>query len=149
MNEIKTMLNKEQAEALFSSEAIYIGDRDVVPEHRIVELFGAWAGTFIEQTLALDGFLSAGKDWNGAGACSEDEPFLHVFYRAGFFKIVSRHNYLLAVQAHRRSEGGAVMDECWRLRQARTEAAEADEARKRAERRTRRDAANKGNQKTA
>lgn len=98
MNEIITTLNKEQAESLFAREAILIGANDVIPEHRIVELFGEWAGAFIEKTLSLDGYMTAGKDWNGAGACSAEEPFIHVFYRSGFFKIVSKHNYRLTVK---------------------------------------------------
>ena len=146
MNEIITTLNKEQAESLFAREAILIGANDVIPEHRIVELFGEWAGAFIEKTLSLDGYMTAGKDWNGAGACSAEEPFIHVFYRSGFFKIVSKHNYRLTVQAHRLSEGGKVMDEQWRLRSERLEAAEAEEARKQEERRTKRAAARKAKQ---
>lgn len=146
MNEIKTVLSKEQAEALFFKEAILFVDRDVVPGHRIVELFGEWVGEFIEKTLSFDGYLTAGKDWNGAGACSDDEPFIHVFYRSGFFKIVSKHNYRLTVQAHRLSEGGKIMDEQWRLRHERLAAAEAEEERKREERKAKRAAARKAKQ---
>ena len=146
MNEIITTLNKEQATALFDTEAILFGETNGVPEHRVVELFGEWTGAFIEKTLSLDGYLTAGKDWNGEGACSDDEPFIHYFYRSGFYKIVSKHNYRLTVQAHRSSEGGKIMDAQWQARHERIEAAEREEDRKREERRAKRAAARKAKQ---
>lgn len=148
MYEIKTTLNKEQAAALFDNEAILFGDCNGIPEYRVVELFGEWVGAFIENTLSLDGYLAGGKDWNGAGACSEDEPFIHYFYRSGFYKIVSKHNYRLTVQAHRASEGGRIMDAQWNIRHERMEAAEREEDRKRAERKAKREAARKAKQQT-
>lgn len=146
MNAIITTLNKEQAAALFDAEAILFGETNGIPEHRVVELFGEWAGAFIEKTLCLDGYLAAGKDWNGAGACSDEEPFIHYFYRSGFYKIVSKHNYRLTVQAHRSSEGGRIMDTQWERRRIEMEAAEAEEERKRKERKAKREAARKAKQ---
>ena len=146
MQMITTTLSKEQAAALFDNEAILFGECNGIPEHRIVELFGEWTGAFIERVLSLDGYLAAGEDWNGAGACSEEEPMIHYFYRAGFYKIVSKHNYRLTVQAHRASEGGRIMDEQWRLRSERIDALDAEEQRKREERKAKREAARKAKQ---
>lgn len=139
-------LSKKQADRLFDKEAVFFWSNDGIPEHRIVELFGEWAGEFIVENAYHDGHLIPGTDWNAGGSCSKEEPLIHYFCRSGFYKIVSKNNYRLTVQAHRASEGGKVMDEQWKLRRERIEAAEAEDERRRAERRAKREAAKRAKQ---
>lgn len=138
---INYTLNKEQAENLFNTEAILFGKRNGIPEYRIVELFGEWAGSFIERNIGYNGYLTGGDDYNGWGDCGPDRPMLHHLYLPGFFKVVSEHNYRLTLGGHRASEAGRFVDSLWKRREEALEAAEAEEERKRAERREKRAAA--------
>ena len=138
---INYTLNRQAAEDLFEDEAILFGEINGVPEFRIVEIFGEWAGVFVEQNLSFGGYLEGGRDWNGWGDCGQERPMLHYLYRRGFLKIVSEHNYRLTLQAHRSSEAGKVVDHLWQLRREAQEAADREEERKRAERKAKRDAA--------
>ena len=108
-----------------------------------MEIFGEWAGTFIEKRIHFEGYLEGGRDWNAWGDCGQERPTLRYFYRRGFLKIVSEHNYRLTLQAHRSSEAGKVVDHLWQLRREALEAADREEERKRAERKAKREAARK------
>lgn len=134
-------LSRQAAEALFDNEAILFGDTNGIPEYRIVEIFGEWAGVFIEKHIHHNGYLEGGRDYNSWGDCGAERPMLHHLYRNGFYKIVSEHNYRLTLQAHRSSEAGKVVDALWQARRERTEAAEREEERKREERKAKRAAA--------
>ena len=134
-------LNRQAAETLFEEEAILFGEANGIPEYRIVEIFGEWAGVFMEKNIYFQGYLEGGRDWNGWGDCGQDRPMLHYMYRRGFLKIVSEHNYRLTLQAHRSSEAGKVVDHLWQLRREEQEAADREEERKRAERKAKREAA--------
>lgn len=50
------ILNKTQADALFQSEAILIGRRDVIPDYKAVALFGAAAVKHAVRTGHVDGY---------------------------------------------------------------------------------------------
>lgn len=138
---IEHTLNRAQADTLFDNEAILFGNTNGIPEYRIVELFGEWAAAFIERNIHYNGYLNGGEDWNGWGDCSAEKPMLHFLYRAGLYKVVSEHNYILMLAGHRSSAAGRVVDAQWQRRHKEQEAAEAEEARKREERRAKRAAA--------
>lgn len=113
---IKEPLSKEQTEELFRAEALLFGASEGVPQYRIVELFGEPAAIFIDRNMKHEGYLVGGRDFNSWGECSKDRPMINYFYKAGFYKIVSEHNYLLTLQAHKSSEGGAIVDRLWDAR---------------------------------
>lgn len=139
-------LSRQAAEDLFNQEAILFGEMNAIPEFRIVEIFGEWAGAFIEKHIHYNGYLEGGRDYNGWGDCGSERPMLHHLYRHGFFKIVSEHNYRLTLQAHRSSDAGKVVDALWQARHDRMEAADREEERKREERKAKRAAARKAKQ---
>lgn len=134
---------------MFEANAILFGQTNGIPEYRIVELFGEWAGTFVEGNIHYKGYLIEGMDWNGWGDCGTERPMLHYLYRAGFLKVVSEHNYRLALAGHRASEGGKIVDALWQAREERIAARDAEDERKRAERRAKRAAARKAKEATA
>ena len=140
---IEYTLNRQQADELFDREAFLFGKCNGIPEYRLVELFGEWAATFIERNIHFNGYLNGGEDWNGWGDCSPEKPLLHFFYRTGFYKLVSEHNYKLMLAGHRSSEAGRVVDAQWRRRHEEQEAEEAEEERKRQERKAKRAAVRK------
>ena len=140
---INQTLNRQAADTIFEEEAILFGEMNAIPEFRIVEIFGEWAGAFIEKHIHYNGYLEGGRDYNGWGDCGAERPMLNHLYRRGFFKIVSEHNYRLTLQAHRSSDAGKVVDALWQARRDRMDAAEREEERKREERKTKRAAARK------
>lgn len=119
---IEAVLNKEAVEQLFAKEAYFLNGNDVIPEYRVVELFGTAAAAFIEEHTGKSGYLTGGRDYNGTGACSVERPFIRYFYKAGFEKIATNHNYLLTVAAHKASEGGKIADAVWAERSRRLDA---------------------------
>ena len=139
-------LSRQAAEDLFNREAILFGERDAVPEYRIVEIFGEWAGAHFEKNVMHNGYFDDGRDYNGWGDCGAERPMLHHLYRCGFYKIVSEHNYRLTLQAHRSSDAGKVVDGLWQARHERMEAVERKEDRKREERKAKRTATRKAKQ---
>ena len=130
---ITTLLSKEAAEQLFTEEAIIMSGTGAegIAQYRIVELFGEPAAAFMERNIKAEGYLIGGKDYNATGAATIDRPMIYYLYKAGFYKVVAEHNYLLSLQAHKASEGGAIVNALWRDREERLAAEEA----KRAERR--------------
>lgn len=144
--ELNYTLSRQTAEDLFNREAVLFGESNAIPEYRIVEIFGEWAGAFFEERVKFEGYFDGGRDYNGWGNCSAERPVLHYLYRCGFFKIVSEHNYRLTLQAHRSSDAGKVVDALWQARRERMDAAEREEDRKREERKAKRAAARKAKQ---
>ena len=138
---INEVLNKDAAVELFEREAILMGQNDVVPFYRAVELFGEEAASFLDGNAFFDGYVKAGTDWNGMGACSEERPFTRYLYKAGFFKVVTEHNYLRIIKAHKESEAGNILDRYEEERVRRLDEREAEEERKGAERKAKRAAA--------
>lgn len=137
---INEVLNKAAAVELFEKEAILFGTSDVVPFYRAVELFGEEAAIFIEENMGY-GYLKFGDDFSGWGACSDERPFTSYLYKTGFLKLVTEHNYLRVVKAHKESEAGKIIDRYEEERVRRIEEADAEEERKRAERKAKRAAA--------
>ncbi len=135
---IDEVLNKAAAIELFESEAVLLGQSDVVPFYRAVELFGEEAAAFFDRNVSLEGYMEGGRDWNGMGACSMERPFTEYLYKAGFLKLVTEHNYLRVIKANKESEGGHILDRYSEERSRRLEEAEAEEERKRAERKAKR-----------
>lgn len=130
---ITTLLSKEAADQLFTEEAIIMSGTGAegIAQYRIVELFGEPAAAFMERNIEAEGYLIGGKDYNATGAATIDRPMIYYLYKPGFYKVVAEHNYLLSLQAHKASEGGAIVNALWRDREERLAAEEA----KRAERR--------------
>lgn len=145
--ELNYTLSRQAAEDLFNQEAILFGEVDAIPEYRIVEIFGEWAGAYFEGHVKYNGYFDGGRDYNGWGDCGAERPMLHHLYRRGFFKIVSEHNYRLTLQAHRSGTAGKVVDALWQARREAMEAAEREEDRKREERKAKRAAAREAKQK--
>lgn len=145
---ITNTLNKAQADELFDQEAILFATTNGIPEYRVAELFGKEMAEWVANKAHSTGYMEGGRDWNGAGACSDEEPFITYYYRAGFHKIVSKHNYWLTVKKHKASEGGKIVDTIWKAHHEALEAAEAEEERKREERRAKRAASRKAKQET-
>ncbi len=138
---IDEVLNKAAAVELFEKEAVLFGTSDVVPFYRAIELFGEEAAMFFDRTIKFEGYLEGGKDWNAWGACTDERPMTNYLYKAGFLKLVTEHNYLRVIKAHKESEGGHIFDRYWEERNRRLEEREAEEERKRAERKAKRAAA--------
>lgn len=113
---ITQTLNRAEAEALFQREAVLFG-RDAVPEYRVLELFGEVAANFISRTLKCDGYLKGGTDWNAWGSCEPGRPMIHYYHLSGFLKIVAEHNYILSLELHKGSKGGALSDKMWEERE--------------------------------
>ncbi len=136
---IEGILNKSAAVELFDKEAILLCDHDVMPLYRAVELFGEEAAIFFDNhDKGVNGYLQGGRDWNGVGACTEERPFIEYLYKAGFLKLVTEHNYLRVVQAHRESEGGHIIDRYAEERNRLLDARDEEDRRKAAERKARR-----------
>lgn len=142
---IETTLNLQQAKDLFNQECVVIGNDNVLPIFRAVELFGRKTGEWIEECTGLNGFLAAGKDQNWWSIGS-----VHVEYLtySGFLKVVSHHNSATLARLRAESEGGRIWDEIWAARCLRLDALDADEKRKREECRAKRAAARKKKQES-
>ena len=140
---ITTPLSKEAAEQLFTEEAIVMSGTGAegIAQYRIVELFGEPAAAFMERNIKAEGYLIGGKDYNATGAASIDRPLIYYLYKAGFYKVVAEHNYLLSLQAHKASEGGSIVDALWRERELELERLEQEQEAKKAERAAKRKAA--------
>ena len=147
MAKIEYTLSKSQVDMLFEQEAALFGSNDGVPEFRVVELFGEWATTWAEKSMYNDGYLKPGVEWNGWGDCGPERPMIHYFYRAGFRKIASEHNYRLSLSKHNTSAAGNLIDSVWKARSERLAAIDAKDDRKRKERRAKR-AARKATKET-
>lgn len=128
---LKTTLSKAQAEELFQKEAVFFHGYDAIPEHRVVELFGADAAAYMGRNACYDGCLVGGRDYNGCGACTPDRPFLRYYYKSGFLQFVTEHNYLLSIKQHRSSEGGKIADAVWEARDKRLDEKDAEDAKRR------------------
>lgn len=85
-------LSRAAAEKLFEKEAIWMGERDVIPFYRIVELFGTdYAYYLVLERSFGKGSLQGGIDWNTAWDTKEEIGFEYLS-RSGFLKVVAAHN---------------------------------------------------------
>lgn len=137
---INYQLNKAAAVAIFEENAVFHSSGDAIDVHRIGELLGEAAIRDIDRGTGYKGFLEGGLDWNAAGACGSD-PCLPYYFLSGWMKLVSYHNHRLQVIAHQSSEGGQIYDKVWEERCAAINAADAEDERKRQERKAKRAAA--------
>lgn len=142
--EILGLLSKEQADVIFEREAVMFYSTDAIPDYRVAELFGPEVCRWAEGSMSAEGFLRWNEDWSSWGGNGE-----HHFYRSGFHKIVSHHNYLVSQMRRSESEGGKVWDDLWQARHEALEAAEGEEDRKREERKAKREAARRAKQEAA
>lgn len=135
---IKTPLNKAQANALFEEECIFMGD-DVVPEYRIVELYGPDIAAWAETCSCFEGYLQAGRDYNVWG--HGYKKHLRVFHKAGFMKCTAQHNSRFVEARHDQSPAGQIIKKVWEARDAQQAAADAEELRRAEEAKAKRRAA--------
>ena len=136
--EINYTMNLAQANSLFDAEAVFMYSADVIPEYRVIELFGNDMAAWLDSCCRHDGYMKAGRDYNYGGDVSETIRF---FYKSGFYKVVSKSNHRLLLHAHRSCDAGkladAIMEE--RIRELARQDAEAECKKK--ERRAKRAAA--------
>ena len=144
MARIEYAMNKAQADEVFAANAVAISGRDVIFDYKIWELFGSEICAWAESCMHSQGYLDWGKECNSWGECG-----LHYFYKSGFDKLVSWHNYHCCFAEYKASEGGAVWDRLWQDRNEAIEAAEREEALKKDQRKAKRDAARKEKQEAA
>ena len=92
---------------MFESEAVFMYSDDVIPEYRVIELFGDDMAQWLDSCCRYEGYMKAGRDYNYGGDCSE---MIRFFYKAGFYKIVSKANHAHLLHAHRNSDAGKLAD---------------------------------------
>lgn len=152
--QIKTLINKEQALKMFDEEAALFGCGAFVessdtgmPLYRIGELFGLQMLDWFEHDKGT--VFKPGLDYGlvGGGACAD--VFLSVVHQHGFMRFVCRHNRMLAHESHMTSEAGKHLNILYAERSARLAAEDAENQRKREERKAKRAAARKAKQEAA
>lgn len=136
--EITYAMNQMQADQLFAAEAVFMYSCDAVPEYRVIELFGDDMARWLDSCCRYEGYMKGGRDYNVSGDCSETIRF---FYKAGFYKIVSKANHARILQSHRNSEAGKLADAVMEDRVKDLMRQDAEAERKRQERRAKRAAA--------
>lgn len=112
-------INKAEAIELFEKEAVFLGNEDVLPFYKAVDIFGEMAAAFIDNNMGHEKYLKGGVDYNALGACSESRPIMYYFYKTGFLKLVIEYNYLLSIQDHKNSKGGGILDKYMKQRSKR------------------------------
>lgn len=127
--EITYTMNRMQADHLFAAEAVFMYSADVIPEYRVIELFGNDMAAWLDSCCRHEGYMRGGRDYNCCGDCP---GMIHYFYREGFYKIVSKSNGARILQAHQNSE--ALVDKVWekRVQELRRQDAENESKAKRA-----------------
>ena len=55
---IEKALSQSEIEALFAENAVFAYSRDVVPEYRLVELFGDWVARYCDEHCVFKGYLA-------------------------------------------------------------------------------------------
>lgn len=133
--EINYTMNLAQANSLFDAEAVFMYSADVVPEYRVIELFGDEMAAWLDSCCLYEGYMKAGRDYGAAGDVGE---MIRYFYKSGFHKIVSKFNHRLLLHAHRASDAGKLADAVFEERVRELNRKESEEERKRAERRAKR-----------
>ena len=141
MTRIEYAMNKAQADEVFAANAVEMSGLDVIFDYKIWELFGPDVCIWAESCMRHQGYLDWGKECNSWGDCG-----CNYFYKSGFDKLVSWHNYHICLAEYKASEGGKVWNSLWQARHERMEAAEAEEARKREERKARKAISRKAEQ---
>ncbi len=132
-------MNKAQADELFDQNAVMMGEygNNVVFDYKIAEIFGETILTWAERVMHSEhAYIKFSDDWGSWGDCGCD-----YFYRSGFRKIVSQHNYLVSMEQYKASEGGKLCEALREARKKERDAADAEEERKYQERRAKAKAA--------
>lgn len=136
--EINYAMNQMQAEKLFAAEAVFMYSADVVPEYRVIELFGDDMARWLDFCCRHEGYMKGGRDYNCGGDASD---VIRYFYKAGFYKIVSKANHARLLQSHRDSEAGKLVDKVREEREQELRRQDAEKNRRLHERRAKRAAA--------
>ena len=132
---INYTLNRAQAEELFAAEAVFMYSADMVPEYRVIDLFGDDIAKWLDSCCRYNGYMKGGQDYNHCGDCGS---LIRFFYLPGFLKIVSKANHAQALQSHRNSEAGKLADRLSEERAQKLQELDKEAERKRQERRAKR-----------
>lgn len=141
MARIEYAMNKAQADEVFAANAVAMSGRDVIFDYKIAELFGPDICAWADSGMCYNGYLDWGENCSSWGPCG-----CNYFYKTGFDKLVSWHNFHICLAEYKSSEGGKVWDALWQARHERMEAEEREEERKREERKAKRASARKAKQ---
>lgn len=141
MARIEYAMNKAQADEVFAANAVAMSGQDVIFDYKIWELFGSEICSWAESCIRKQGYLDWGTEVNSWGDCG-----CNYFYKSGFDKLVSFHNYHCCLEEYKKSEGGIVWDGIWQNRREKIEAAQREENRKIADRKAKRDTSRKERQ---
>lgn len=120
---IEKALNQSEIEALFAENAVFAYSHDVVPEYRLVELFGDWVALYCDKHCVFKGYLinetctfhQAGRGLN----------------LAGVKKIVTEHNERVLHTTLEQTESGKLITAIWNERCARLDELDRQEEEKR------------------
>lgn len=136
---IKETLKKDQITELFEQESFFLYSQDVIPEYRVIELFGESFAEWLDQCCVHEGYMKPGADYNEDGAgIGQMKKF---FYLSGFRKIVSKHNSEIMRELHSQSEAGKIIDQIVQRNIEELDRLDREDERKREERRKKRAAA--------
>ena len=73
-------LSRQAAEDLFDQEAILFGEMNAIPEYRVVEIFGEWAGAFFEKHVQYNGYFDGGLKTRIEPIIERKNQFDHDYY---------------------------------------------------------------------
>lgn len=126
------LMNKAQADELFSREAVLLGEHvEGVPDYRIGELFHKLVCRMAGEMMGQGSYLQWGADYSQWSSADTAVPY---FTRSGFRKIVAIHNYTELMTTRRLHDGAAIWDDIYLAQGAALAAREAAQS-KRAENR--------------
>ena len=136
---IEKALSQSEIEALFAENAVFAYSHDVVPEYRLVELFGDWVARYCDENCVFKGYLD-----NETCTFHQAGRGLNL---AGVKKIVTEHNERVLHATLEQTEAGKLITAIWNERCARLDELDRQEEEKRkaraAARKTRRAAKQK------
>lgn len=135
--EINHTLSRAQAEALFAAEAVFLYSADMIPEYRVIELFGDDIAKWLDSCCGYNGYMKGGQDYN---YCGDYDSLIRSFYMPGFLKIVSKANHAQTLQSHRNSEAGKLADRLSEEREQKPQELDEEAERKRQKRKAKRTA---------
>ena len=120
---IEKALSQSEIEALFAENAVFAYSHDVVPEYRLVELFGDWVARYCDENCVFKGYLNNETcTFHQAG---------RGFDLAGVKKIVTEHNERVLHATLEQTESGKLITAIWNERCARLDELDRQEEEKR------------------
>lgn len=137
MNAIITQtLKKDQIRELFEQESFFMFSQDVIPEYRVIELFGESFAEWLDSCCSFEGYMKGGSDYKLCGDGSD--RMMRYFYLPGFLKIVSKHNEKILRELHSQSGAGLIVNQIYDRKREELDRLDREEELKREERRRKR-----------